>query len=247
MEEDLHLGHHISRRYNDELENLRSRVLAMGGLVEEQCRNALEALVRGDAAMAQTVAASDHRVNKLEVEINAECTDILARRQPAASDLRMLVSIIRMTADLERIGDEAEKIGRLAVNLAAGHEKQSFYTEPRHLGERVLDMLRGALDAFARLDVNAAIEVASMDPEIDREFEALTRLLITHMMEQPRAVSSMLRVNWCARALERIGDHSVNLCEQVIYLVKGSDVRHISLEEVRERYLEAGNGNETAR
>ena len=234
MEEDLHLGHHISRRYNDELENLRSRVLAMGGLVEEQCRNALDALVRGDAVMAQTVAASDHRVNKLEVEINAECTDILARRQPAASDLRMLVSIIRMTADLERIGDEAEKIGRLAVNLAAGHEKQSFYTEPRHLGERVLDMLRGALDAFARLDVNAAIE-------------ALTRLLITHMMEQPRAVSSMLRVNWCARALERIGDHSVNLCEQVIYLVKGSDVRHISLEEVRERYLEAGNGNETAR
>lgn len=245
MEEDLHLGQHISRKYNDELEHLRGKVLAMGGLVEEQCRNALAALVRGDAVLAETVATSDHRVNELEVAISAECTDTLARRQPAASDLRMLVSIIRMTSDLERIGDEAEKIGRLAMNLAAGHEKQSYYTEPEHLGERVLEMLHGALDAFARLDVKAAIEIASRDPEIDREFEALTRLLITHMMEQPRAVSSMLRVNWCARALERIGDHSVNLCEQVVYLVKGSDVRHVSLEEIRDKYLEPGDRKET--
>ena len=240
MEEDLHLDHHISHKYNEELEQLRNRVLNMGGLVEQQCRDALQALVGRDALLAETVATSDHKVNQLEVEINAECTDILARRQPAASDLRMLVAIIRMTADLERIGDEAEKIGRLAVKLAEGHEKQSYYVEPNHLGDSVLEMLRGALDAFARLDVEAAIRVAARDPEIDREFESLTRLLITHMMEQPRVVKSMLQVNWCARALERIGDHAVNLCEEVIYLVKGSDVRHLSQREIEEKYLSAG-------
>ena len=238
MEEDLHLDHHISRKYNEELEHLRGRVLEMGGLVESHCRDALTALVTGDRALAESVASSDYKVNELEVAINADCLEILARRQPAASDLRMLVSIIRMSSDLERIGDEAEKIGRLAMKLADGHEKQSYYLEPQHLGDSVLEMLRGALDAFARLDVEAAIDVAGRDPEIDREFESLTRTLITHMMEQPRAVKSMLRVNWCARALERIGDHAVNICEEVVFLVKGSDVRHLSHEEIRSKYLD---------
>jgi phosphate transport system protein len=238
MEENLHLDQHISHKYNEELEHLRSRVLEMGGLVESQCTKALKSLVKGKAELAEKVATSDYKVNELEVAINAECTDILARRQPAASDLRMLVAIIRMTADLERIGDEAEKIGRLAMKLADGHEKQSYYLEPQHLGDSVLEMLRGALDAFARLDVEAAIDVAGRDPEIDREFESLTRTLITHMMEQPRAVKSMLRVNWCARALERIGDHAVNICEEVVFLVKGSDVRHLSHEEIRSKYLD---------
>ena len=238
MEQDLHLDQHISHKYNEELEHLRSRVLEMGGLVESQCKKALKSLVKGKAELAEKVATSDYKVNELEVSINAECTDILARRQPAASDLRMLVAVIRMTADLERIGDEAEKIGRLAMKLADGHEKQSYYMEPQHLGDSVLEMLRGALDAFARLDVEAAIDVAGRDPEIDREFESLTRTLITHMMEQPRAVKSMLRVNWCARALERIGDHAVNICEEVVFLVKGSDVRHLSHEEIRSKYLD---------
>ena len=238
MEENLHLDQHISHKYNEELEHLRSRVLEMGGLVESQCKKALESLVKGKAELAEKVATSDYKVNELEVSINAECTDILARRQPAASDLRMLVAIIRMTADLERIGDEAEKIGRLAMKLADGHEKQSYYVEPQHLGDSVLEMLRGALDAFARLDVKAAIDVAGRDPDIDREFESLTRTLITHMMEQPRAVKSMLRVNWCARALERIGDHAVNICEEVVFLVKGSDVRHLSHEEIRSKFLD---------
>ena len=238
MEENLHLDQHISHKYNEELEHLRSRVLEMGGLVESQCKKALKSLIKGKAELAEKVATSDYKVNELEVAINAECTDILARRQPAASDLRMLVAIIRMTADLERIGDEAEKIGRLAMKLADGHEKQSYYLEPQHLGDSVLEMLRGALDAFARLDVEAAIDVAGRDPDIDREFESLTRTLITHMMEQPRAVKSMLRVNWCARALERIGDHAVNICEEVVFLVKGSDVRHLSHEEIRSKYLD---------
>jgi phosphate transport system protein len=243
MEKDLHLDHHISHKYNDELDQLRQRVLVMGGLVEQQCRDAMRALLGRDALLAETVATSDHEVNRLEVEINAACTDILARRQPAASDLRMLLAIIRMTADLERVGDEAEKIGRLAVKLAGGHDKESCYAELKHLGDNVLEMLHGALDSFARLDVEAAIGVAARDPDIDREFESLTRLLVTQMMEQPRVVKSMLQVNWCARALERIGDHAVNLCEEVVFLVRGSDVRHLSQQEIEEKYLGAGESD----
>jgi phosphate transport system protein len=235
-EENLNIDHHISQNYNRELESLRAKVLSMGGIVERQCRNAVEALVQGDAELAEQVATSDHEVNALEVEINAECVEILARRQPAASDLRMVIAVIRLISDLERIGDEAEKIGRLARQLSASHSKQSFYTEPNNLGSSVVTMLQGALDAFARLDVKAAVSVAAQDPDIDREFESLTRLLLTHIMEDPQRVKEMLKVNWCARALERIGDHAVNICEEVIFLVKGSDVRHLSLEEIQRRY-----------
>ncbi|MCB1696639.1 MAG: phosphate signaling complex protein PhoU [Pseudomonadales bacterium] len=236
MENYLPSEQHTSQRYNAELEALRATVLTMGGIVERQCRQALEALVSGDEELARTVAKSDYEVNKLELDISALCTDILARRQPAARDLRMVVAIIRMASNLERIGDEAAKVGRMAAKLADDREKQSFYGEPVHLGEGVSAMLRGALDSFARLDVDAAIEVIARDHEIDREFKTLTRLLMTHMMEQPQRVKNMLRVNSCARALERIGDHAVNLCEEVIYLVEGNDVRHLSLEEVRQRH-----------
>lgn len=235
MEENLHLDEHTSHKYNQELEELRSRVLVMGGLVEEQCRKALKALVKGKTRLAAEVASSDYKVNELEVEINERCTDILALRQPAASDLRMIVSIIRLASDLERIGDEAEKIGRLAETMDG--EGAAFRSDPKHLGNSALDILRGALDAFARLDVASAINTAAEDPDIDREFESLTRLLITHMMEQPAQVRDLLRVNWCARALERIGDHAVNICEEVIYLVKGKDVRHLTLKEIQERFL----------
>jgi len=176
-------------------------------------------------------------VNELEVEISALCTDILARRQPAASDLRMVVAVIRIIANLERIGDEAAKIGRLALKLADNNDGMPFQAEPQHLGDSTIAMLRGALDAFARLDVQAAIALAARDQDIDKEFKLLTRLLISHMMEQPQRVKSMLRVNGCARALERVGDHSVNLCEEVVYLVEGSDVRHLRLEEIQRRYL----------
>lgn len=234
MEENLHLDEHTSRKYNEELEALRTQVLVMGGLVEEQCRKALKALVKGKTRLASEVAGSDHKVNALEVEINERCTDILARRQPAATDLRMIVSVIRMAADLERIGDEAEKIARLAETM--GSDGAAFRSDPKHLGRSAVDILRSALDAFARLDVDAAINTAAEDTEIDREFESLNRLLITHMMEQPAHVKDLLRVNWCARSLERIGDHAVNICEEVIYLVKGSDVRHLSLKEIQDRF-----------
>ena len=237
MEKNLHIDQHISHRFNDELQDLRSRVLTMGGLVEKQCEQAVEALVHNKADLAETVATSDHEINELEVQISALCTDILARRQPAASDLRLIVAVIRIVANLERIGDEAAKIGRLAHKLADDNDGMPFQAEPLHLGESAVVMLHGALDAFARLDVQAAIALAAHDRDIDREFKSLTRLLISHMMEQPQRARSMLRVNWCARALERIGDHSVNLCEEVVYLVEGSDVRHLRLEEIQQRYL----------
>ncbi|QFU77849.1 phosphate signaling complex protein PhoU [Halioglobus maricola] len=209
----------------------------MGGLVEKQCRNALKALTKGDLTLAEKVATSDYKVNDLEVSINAKCTDLLALRQPAASDLRMIVGVIRMAADLERIGDEAEKIGRLAETIASGRDSVQFREDPKHLGKSAIDLLQGALDAFARLDVEAAIVAAAKDPDIDREFDSITRLSITHMMEQPASVKTLLRINWCARAFERIGDHAVNLCEEVVFLVKGSDVRHLSIKEIQDRYL----------
>lgn len=228
---------HTSQSYNAELEALRSSVLTMGGLVEQQCQSAIEALIKGDGELAEKVAKSDYAVNELELQISAQCTDILARRQPAARDLRMVVGVIRMVANLERIGDEAAKVGRMALKLSDDRDKQSYQSEPQHLGEGVLAMLRGALDAFARLDVDAAIEIIARDKEIDREFKTLNRLLMTHMMEQPQRVKNMLRVNSCARALERVGDHAVNLCEEVIYLVEGNDVRHLSFEEIKRRHL----------
>jgi phosphate transport system protein len=231
----LKIDQHISHKYNEELEDLRNKVMTMGGLVEEQCRTALEALMEGDSDKAETVATSDYQVNKMEVEIDAECTEILARRQPAASDLRMILTVIKTITDLERIGDEAEKVGRFALSLAHNHDRRAYYTDLNHLGQHVIEMLHDALNAFTRMDVREALSVAARDSEIDREFDALTRLLITHMMEDPREVRNVLHLNWCARSLERIGDHASNICEYVIYLVKGMDVRHISLEQIEEK------------
>ncbi|MCP5164449.1 MAG: phosphate signaling complex protein PhoU [Pseudomonadales bacterium] len=236
MDNNMKLDEHTSQRYNAELEAVRNRVLTMGGLVEKQCRQALQALLKGDAELASEVDGADYEVNDLEIEISDRCTEILARRQPAAGDLRMIVAVIRMVSNLERIGDEAAKIGRKARKLADARDRQAYAGESVHLGEGVLQMLHGALDAFARLDVQAAVEIISRDLEIDREFKSLNRLLISHMMEQPQRVKNMLRVNSCARALERIGDHAVNLCEEVVYLVRGADVRHLSAEEIKRHH-----------
>lgn len=233
--ENLHIDQHISQQYNQELEDLRNKVLVMGGMVENQCRLALDALIEGDSEKAEIVSTGDYKINKLEVEIDAECTDILARRQPAASDLRFIITVIKTITDLERVGDEAEKVGRFALKLASKHDRQPYYTDIRHLGDTAIGMLHDSLNAFARLDIDDAVAIAARDPEVDQEFERLTRMLITHMMEDPREIKNVLRLNWCARSLERIGDHSSNLCEYVIYLVKGMDVRHISLEQIQEK------------
>lgn len=236
MDDSFTMGQHTSQQFDRELEALRTKALAMGGLVEAQCEKAVEALVKGDGALADQVALGDGPINALEVEISAECLDILARRQPAASDLRMILSVIRLVADLERVGDEAEKIGRLAAALADSRKRSDFSSSPRHLGNSVVSMLHGALDAFARMDVEAAVAVAARDKDIDKEFESVTRLMLTHVMEEPQQVKNMLRVNWCARAMERIGDHAENICEEVIFLVRGSDVRHLSIEEIQARF-----------
>jgi len=230
----LHLNDHISQQFNLELEDIRNKAMVMGGLVEKQVSDGLRALLEPNSELGEEVSTTDYRVNSLEVEIDEECTQILARRQPAASDLRLVVTIIKTVTDLERIGDEAEKIGRFAVSLATAQLRPGYYAELRHLGDHVKSMLHDALDAFARMDVDAAIATAAQDLKIDDEFESLSRLLITHMMEDPREVKNVLKVNWCARSLERIGDHAKNVCEYVIYMVKGKNVRHTSLDQMQE-------------
>jgi len=233
----LHLDQHISQQFNIELEEIRSKVLAMGGLVEHQVSNGLTALLECDGDLGRQVATADFEVNNLEVGIDEDCIQILARRQPAASDLRLIVTVIKVITDLERIGDEAEKMGRFASELADNNQQVAYRKELRHLGELVKSMLRDALDAFARLDVDAAIKIAARDEDINAEYNTLSRLLASHLMEDPRNVSALLKITWCARALERIGDHSVNICEYVVYIVKGKDVRHKSWKQVEKDYL----------
>ena len=227
------IGQHISRQYDEDLESLRSKVLNMGGMVEKQVENALLALTRSDSSLAEDVATSDYRINSMEVAIDEECTHVIARRQPAASDLRLVVAILKTITDLERIGDEAEKIGRHAVKLAAVERTPTYFSELKHLGEQVRKMLHDCLDALARMDLESALAIAEGDRDINEEYDALTRQLITHMMEDPRSIKRSLRVMWCARSLERIGDHAKNICEYVIYTVAGKDIRHTSFDQVK--------------
>ena len=223
---------HISQQYNKELEDIRNQVLAMGGMVEQQLIDAVTALVNGDRELAERVVTNDYKVNALEVAIDEECTRVLARRQPAAGDLRLIIAVIKTITDLERIGDEAERIGRMAVHLGdeAGGSKTIGAVE--RLGELVRKNLHDALDAFARVEPESAAQVAREDLKVDREYEAVLRQLITYMMEDPRSIPAVLDVVWSARSLERIGDRARNICEYVIYLVHGKDVRHTSLEQV---------------
>jgi phosphate transport system protein len=234
---------HISQQYNVELEDIRSKVLQMGGLVEQQIEQALNALVRGDTSLGEAVIMDDTKVNKLEVTIDEECSQVIARRQPAASDLRLVVAVIKTITDLERIGDEAEKIARMAVRLAGEERPKTNYAELQGLGNQVRQMVHDALDAFARLDIQAAVRTAREDYKIDQKYEGVMRQMITFMMEDPRTISRVLNMIWAARALERIGDHARNICEYIIYLVKGKDVRHTSLEQVEKEILGRGKAH----
>ena len=229
------LGHHISQQFNQELENLRTHVLHMGGVVEQQITDAIAALDDNDPDRAVSVIGRDPQVNRLEIDLDEECSRILARRQPAASDLRLIFAVIKTVTDLERIGDQAERVARTVVELAhadAGRSRPPL----RHLGELVRRLLHKALDAFARMDVEEALAVEREDLAVDQEYEAILRQLVTYMMEDPRSITWALNLVWAARALERIGDHSKNIAEYLIYLVQGQDVRHVSLEE-RERQV----------
>ncbi|MDH5785816.1 MAG: phosphate signaling complex protein PhoU [Chromatiales bacterium] len=230
----MNIGQHISQQFNEELEAIRNHVMAMGGLVEQQLTDAITALVDANAELGERVIQNDHKVNGLEVNIDEECSRVLARRQPAAGDLRLIVAVIKTITDLERIGDQAERVGRMAVRLADAEMKQSNYVELQHMGNHVREMLHDALDAFARMDAEAALAVAHEDVKVDREYESIMRQLMTYMMEDPRTISRVLDEMWAARALERIGDHAGNIAEYVIYLVKGKDVRHVTLEQMEE-------------
>jgi len=233
MTHEAHVSGHISKRFDQELEDIRNQVLSMGGLVETQVNNGIRALVESDSKIAESVVSNDHKVNRMEVDIDERCVQILARRQPAAGDLRLVVAIIKTITDLERIGDQAEKLGRNQLELVQSGLNASAFVQIEHLGDHVSKMLHSALDAFARMNVDDAMKTIAMDEKINAEFEALSRELITHMMEDPRTIKSAIRVSWSARALERIGDHAKNICEYVVFLVLGKDVRHVdALDEL---------------
>ena len=229
-------GQHILHQFDEDLESTRNKVLNMGGLVEKQVENSLLALVNSDSNLAEQVAMNDYQVNAMEVAIDEECNHIIALRQPAASDLRLVVAIIKTITDLERIGDEAEKIGRYAVDLASEERNEMYFAELKLLGDQVKKILRDSLDAFARMDVANAFETAARDKQINKEYDTITRKLIKSMTEDRESVERGLKVMWCARALERIGDHAKNICEYVIFTVEGKDVRHTSFKQALKEF-----------
>jgi len=229
---------HISKQFDNELEDIRSDVLAMGGLVEQQLVDALRAVTESDAILADSVMENEFRVNSYEVSIDEECTKVLARRQPAAGDLRLVMAVIKTITDLERIGDEARKIARMAMELSEKSGPKSYYIGINAMGGFVRNMVHEALNSFARMDSREALLTAGKEPESDEQYGAVLRQLITYMMEDPRSITSVMDAVWVARALERIGDHSRNICEYVIYFVEGKDVRHISIEQMEEKIKE---------
>ncbi len=232
-------GQHISRRFNEDLESVRNSVLAMGGLVEQQFDSAIGALADANSKRGLKVAKKDREVNRMEVAIDEECSRILATRAPAASDLRLIVAIIKTITDLERIGDEAGKIGKLAARLAGMERPSANYREVRNLAKHVKQMIHATMDAFARLDAKGALEVVKADEIVDEEYEAIYRQCITFMMEDPRTIGRAMDSTWIARSLERIGDHLKNICEYIIFMVHGKDVRYLDLEDI-EAEIESG-------
>ncbi|PKM29778.1 MAG: phosphate transport system regulatory protein PhoU [Gammaproteobacteria bacterium HGW-Gammaproteobacteria-11] len=225
---------HISQQFNAELEEIRTQLLEMGGLVEKQVSDAVTALIEADGKLAEEVRQNDRKINDMERKIDEECMRILARRQPAASDLRLVISITKIIVDLERIGDEASKIAKRALQLVEEGQSPRGYVECRHIGHHVRKMVQDALDAFARFDTVQALAVAREDKVVDQEYKSATRELVTYMMEDPRSITRVLSILWVLRSLERVGDHARNVAEQVIYLVKGQDVRHIGLSNMEE-------------
>ncbi|HTH95732.1 MAG TPA: phosphate signaling complex protein PhoU [Rhodocyclaceae bacterium] len=226
------MSDHIAKQFDADLENIRNRVLQMGGLVEQLIVMAMDGLSSGDMLVIDQAIATDERVNRHEVELDEACTQIIARRQPTASDLRMVMTVIKTITDLERIGDEAKKIAKMAKQIHGSDFHSAPAIEFRHVSNIVVSMLRQALDAFARLDVVAAGQVVRTDQEVDSEFKSAMRELITYMMEDPRTISRSLDMVFIAKAIERIGDHAKNIAEYVIYMVKGRDVRHVGLAEI---------------
>lgn len=229
---------HWSKQYEQDLDALRTRVMAMGGLVESQLKLALQGLYSGDAQQLEQAISTDARVNTMEREIDEDCAQIIAKRQPAAGDLRMILGVSKIVTDLERIGDKARKVARLARGLNQGQGLDPVWRiDVNRLGERAAALLSRALDAFARSDVNAAIDVIRQNQAVGRESAAIENALIKAMMEQPQSVTTVLDMMAITRSFDRVGDHSTNVCEQLIYVFKGTDVRHATLEQIEREAL----------
>ncbi|MEI8236413.1 MAG: phosphate signaling complex protein PhoU [Methylococcaceae bacterium] len=229
------IAHHISENFNKELEDIRNKVLTMGGLVEQQIEQAIHALTSGDIELAELVIRQDNDIDEFEMIIDAECTQIIALRQPAAFDLRLLLVVLRIINELERIGDLAERIAKVAIQLSTTNEgRTDEYHELKHMAGLVKDMLHASLDNFARMSVDGITKITGSDAAVDREYASIIRQLITQMMEDPRNITRMLDMLWTVRALERIGDHSRYICEHLIYMVKGEDVRHLSQAQLEQ-------------
>jgi phosphate transport system protein len=228
---------HISHQFDKDIEQVTTSVLNMGGLVLQQVDHAMTALLDSNKAMAEEVIAEDVKVNTFDVKIDELCNRIIVMRQPTARDLRLIMAIIKTTNDLERMGDEAKRIARQAIDISERGVLPEQFDSMEQLAVRVKEMVNRSLDAFARKDIDEAFSVIALDHKVDKDYENLTRQQITHMMEDPRKIPASIDLLWSARALERIGDRSCNICEYVIYLVKGKDVRHIEIEEL-EAHLE---------
>ena len=223
---------HTSKNFDLELESLRTRVLQMGGMAEQQVRKAIEGLYSGDQPLLENVIRDDDRINQMEMEIDALCNQVIAKRQPTAIDLRMIVSVLKAISDLERVGDKARKIARLGIDLANQSAVSTLNVELNHMAETALRMLRLSLDGFARLDVSLATEAMRLDKVVNAEYQAVTRQLITYMMEDPRTITRSLDIMSIAKAIERIGDHATNIGEHVVFMAKGLNVRHASTDEI---------------
>lgn len=236
--DNLQLDQHISRQFNADLEHLRTQLLEMGGLVEDQIVNAIRAIETADGELAEQVMKRESEVDQRELSLDQECATILARRQPAASDLRLVLMVTKATRDLERMGDEANGIAKMAIALNKDGGEARGFVELRHLASNVVELVNVCLDAFARYDVQSAIRVVRDDRHIDTEYKSATREMITYMMEDPRSITRVMNIMWALRSLERIGDHARNIAEHVIYLVHGTDVRHASMKEIEAQLKE---------
>ncbi|WP_237059733.1 phosphate signaling complex protein PhoU [Microbulbifer sediminum] len=230
---EMHFDQHISRQFNEDLESLKSEMLEMGGMVTRQVAEAVESLANADSELAEKVLRVEKEIDKREMDLDEHATLIIAKRQPAASDLRMVMSVIRIARDLERVGDEAAKIAKMAIALTEEGTAPRGYTEIRHIANAVRKMLNDALDAYTRFDVKAALDTLAEDEQVDMDYRSALREMITFMMEDPRSISRVMNVLWSLRSLERIGDHAKNICEQVVYLVEGADIRHGHEENLR--------------
>jgi phosphate transport system protein len=223
---------HTSKHFDAELETIRTQVLEMGGMVEYQIRYAVEALRTGETALVSRVIGDEARVNRAEREIDEACTQVIARRAPAANDLRFLMMVYKTLTDLERIGDEAKKIALVARTVGVGERSMPGGAQIQRVAALVVDMLRRALDGLARLDSQNVPDIVRLDEEVDEHFKGILRQLLTYMIEDPRTISRSIDMIFVAKSLERIGDHAKNISEYVIYMAKGKDVRHVSLAEI---------------